>query len=67
MEFESLENLSNSKKPRSVKLDSGVSDRLEVVCNHLGMTVNSYLLFVIGSAVSTHEIEFKLTQQDKNQ
>ena len=51
----------NEKEPvtrynRSVNLDPQMAERLQRVCEHLGVTVNSYLKLKIGEVVSRDEI-----------
>ena len=41
---------------RSVNLDPNMAERLQRVCDHLGVTVNSYLKLKIGEVVSKDEI-----------
>lgn len=43
---------------RSVRLTTSVNDRLIALCDHLGVTPNSYLVGVIGKAVATDEMAF---------
>lgn len=50
----------NEKEPvarynRSVNLDRQMAERLQRVCDHLGVTVNSYLKLKIGEVVSRDE------------
>lgn len=51
---------------RSVRLTTSVNDRLIALCDHLGVTPNSYLVGVIGKAVATDEMAFlaKTNQSD---
>lgn len=51
----------NEKEPvtrynRSVNLDPQMAERLQRVCEHLGVTVNSYLKLKIGEVVSRDEV-----------
>lgn len=41
---------------RSVNLDPQMAERLQRVCEHLGVTVNSYLKLKIGEVVAKDEI-----------
>lgn len=43
------------KYTRSVNLDPHMAERLQRVCDHLGVTVNSYLKLKIGEVVSRDE------------
>ncbi len=45
----------NPRHPRSVRLTSNINDRLISLCDHLGVTPNSYLVGVIGKAITLDE------------
>lgn len=45
-----------AKYTRSINLDPQMAERLQRVCDHLGVTVNSYLKLKIGELVSRDEM-----------
>lgn len=45
-----------TKYSRSINLDPQMAERLQRVCDHLGVTVNSYLKLKIGELVSRDEM-----------
>lgn len=45
-----------TKYSRSINLDPQMAERLQRVCDHLGVTVNSYLKLKIGEVVARDEI-----------
>lgn len=52
-----------AKYTRSINLDPQMAERLQRVCDHLGVTVNSYLKLKIGELVSRDEITLIPKQQ----
>ena len=46
------------RRPRSVRLTTAIDTRLVALCEHLGVTPNSYLVGVIGKAIATDEMAF---------
>lgn len=54
--------MSTGKHTRSVRLTQDVNDRLQALCDHLGVNVNAYLIGEIGKAVSRDEMVFKAQQ-----
>ena len=61
-----VQNPSRSTQSRSIRLTHEISARLQAVCDHLGVTVGSYLTAEIGRAVCRDEISLsvKNTQND---
>jgi hypothetical protein len=58
------------KKPkvgRTVKLESGINDRLLSLCDHLGVNPNSYLVNKIGEAISKDEVSYIASRNVTNQ
>lgn len=58
------------KKPkvgRTVKLESGINDRLLSLCDHLGVNPNSYLVNKIGEAISKDEVSYMASRNITNQ
>lgn len=51
---------------RSVNLDPNIAERLQRVCDHLGVTVNSYLKLKIGEVVSRDEISLLAKDAQSN-
>jgi len=47
---------------RSVRLTTSINTRLITLCDHLGVTPNSYLVQAIGKAITHDEINFKIGQ-----
>ena len=53
-----MQEVKNPKFSRSLKLDIALNDRLVVLCKHLGVNPNSYLLNKVGEAVSKDEVAY---------
>lgn len=47
---------------RSVRLTTSINTRLINLCEHLGVTPNSYLVQAIGKAITQDEMHFKVGQ-----
>jgi hypothetical protein len=53
----------DSKVGRTVRLTSGVNQRLLDLCEHLGVTPNAYLVAEVGKAVARDEISLMVKGQ----
>lgn len=58
---------SDSKKTRTVRLDSSVDARLVELCKHIGTNPNAYLIAEIGKAISRDEVSLRAVQQSTEQ
>ena len=56
------ENDRKGKHMRSIRLTTDMVERLNAVCDHLGVTPNAYINLAIGKAVSHDEITYKAQQ-----
>jgi len=50
------------RHPRSLRLTTSINSRLVSLCEHLGVTPNSYLLQAIGKSITADEMHFKIGQ-----
>jgi len=57
--------MSTDKHVRSIRLNPEIHERLVALCDHLGVTPNSYIVQAIGKAISQDEMAFKI-QQNQN-
>jgi predicted DNA-binding protein len=57
--------MSTEKHARTIRLTPDIYDRLNALCDHLGVTPNAYIIQAIGKAISQDEMAFKI-QQNQN-
>lgn len=57
--------MSTEKHARTIRLTPDIYDRLNALCDHLGVTPNAYIIQAIGKAISQDEMHFKI-QQNQN-
>lgn len=58
--------MSNEKHARTIRLTPDVYERLNALCDHLGVTPNAYIIQAIGKSISQDEMTFKL-QKNQNE
>lgn len=51
--------LDSPRKVRNVKLTMDMDSRLVALCKHLGTNPNSYLVNIVGKAVSQDELQYR--------
>lgn len=51
---------------RSIRVTTVVNDRLTAVCDHMGVTVSSYIIACVGRAVSEDEKNFNLSKTNES-
>ncbi|HFH4116594.1 TPA: hypothetical protein ACGJ6O_006529 [Pseudomonas aeruginosa] len=51
-----------AKYQRTITLTQDIADRLQAVCEHLGVTASAYIKQAIGESVSRHEVSLKPQQ-----
>lgn len=54
-----------AKYQRTITLTQDIADRLQAVCDHLGVTASAYIKQALGEAVSRHEVSL-LAKQSKD-
>lgn len=54
-----------AKYQRTITLTQDIADRLQAVCEHLGVTASAYIKQALGEAVSRHEVSL-LAKQSKD-
>jgi len=54
--------MSTEKHARTIRLTPDIYDRLNALCDHLGVTPNAYIIQAIGKAISQDEMAFKVQQ-----
>jgi len=54
-----------AKYQRTITLTQDIADRLQAVCEHLGVTASAYIKQALGEAVSKHEVSL-LAKQSKD-
>lgn len=54
-----------AKYQRTITLTHDIADRLQAVCDHLGVTASAYIKQALGEAVSRHEVSL-LAKQSKD-
>lgn len=57
---------SRATQTRSIRLTTDVMARLQVVCDHLGVTVGSYMTAEIGRAVARDEVALQAKRTSDN-
>jgi len=57
--------MSTEKHARTIRLTPDIYERLNALCDHLGVTPNAYIIQAIGKAISQDEMHFKI-QQNQN-
>lgn len=57
-----MQDKTDEKRVRTVRLSNDIDKRLVDLCEHLGTNPNSYLINEIGKAVSRDELAFKSQQ-----
>ncbi len=55
-----------AKYQRTITLTQDIADRLQAVCEHLGVTASAYIKQAIGESVSRHEVSLKPQQMAIN-
>lgn len=55
-----------AKYQRTITLTQDIADRLQAVCEHLGVTASAYIKQVIGESVSRHEVSLRPHQMAGN-
>jgi len=56
----------DKKIGRSVRLTPEMNDRLVALCDHLGVTIHSYLANEVGKAISRDEVMFQLKKSQSD-
>lgn len=51
-----------AKYQRTITLTQDIADRLQAVCDHLGVTASAYIKQALGEAVSRHEVSLVAKQ-----
>jgi hypothetical protein len=54
-----------AKYQRTITLTQDIADRLQAVCDHLGVTASAYIKQALGESVSRHEVSL-LAKQSKD-
>lgn len=57
--------MNNDKYIRSVRLDNKINERLIKICEHLGVSVNSYITSEIGRSISRDEVSYNINKDNK--
>lgn len=55
-----------AKYQRTITLTQDIADRLQAVCEHLGVTASAYIKQAIGESVSRHEVSLRPQQMAGN-
>lgn len=55
-----------AKYQRTITLTQDIADRLQAVCEHLGVTASAYIKQAIGESVSRHEVSLRPQQTAQN-
>lgn len=55
-----------AKYQRTITLTQDIADRLQAVCEHLGVTASAYIKQAIGESVSRHEVSLRPHQMAGN-
>lgn len=55
-----------AKYQRTITLTQDIADRLQAVCEHLGVTASAYVKQAIGESVSRHEVSLRPQQTAQN-
>jgi len=58
--------MSTEKHARTIRLTPDIYDRLNALCDHLGVTPNAYIIQAIGKAISQDEMAFKVQQNQSD-
>jgi predicted DNA-binding protein len=58
--------MSTEKHARTIRLTPDIYDRLNALCDHLGVTPNAYIIQAIGKAISQDEMAFKIQQNQSD-